>query len=183
MPRYAGDTFVQADALTFPLEGFDAIHASPPCQHWTAYRRRGGSVGDGYPNLIPAIRGRLQAAGVPYVIENVEQARAELHGPIRLCGTGFALDVERHRLFESNVPILGVPCAHGRNTPRFPQATNRANKRRTVEVGVWRIPLSVQQQAMQIDWMTLEELSEAIPPAFTRYIGEALRAQLGTVAA
>ena len=67
-PRYPF-TFHQADALTFDLDGYDLIHASPPCQSFTAYRRKGHGVGDGYPNLIPAIRDRLRAAGVPYVID------------------------------------------------------------------------------------------------------------------
>ncbi|HTE70458.1 MAG TPA: DNA cytosine methyltransferase [Actinomycetes bacterium] len=170
-PHYPFE-FHQADAKWFPLDGFDVIHASPPCQPFTAYRRRGGGVGDRYPDLIAWAWARLDQAGVPYVIENVEGA--PLRDPVKLCGTGFALDVQRHRLFEASFPLLGVPCAHGRNAPRFPQATNRANKRRTVEVGVWRIPLPIQQAAMGIDWMTLEELSQAIPPAYTRFIGEQL---------
>lgn len=75
-------------------------------------------------------------------------------------------------------------CAHGRNAPRYAAATNRKlNSRRTVEVGVWRIPLEVQQRAMGIDWMTLEELSEAIPPAYTEHVGEYLLAELEARAA
>lgn len=181
-PRYAGDEFVQADALTFPLDGFAAIHASPPCQFATAYKRRHGHVRYS-ANLIPATRWRLQATGLPYVIENVSTARRELINPIQLCGSSFGLDVRRHRLFESNVAILAPPCNHTAQTPRFPPATNRANLRRTVEVGVWRIPLDVQQQAMGIDWMTREELSQAIPPAYTELIGAQLIAHLMDAAA
>ncbi|HWT25840.1 MAG TPA: hypothetical protein VN213_20210 [Solirubrobacteraceae bacterium] len=111
------------------------------------------------------------------MIENVPGA--PLENPVQLCGTGFGLDVQRHRLFESNVPLMGMPCAHGRHAPRFPAATNRGkNTRRTVEVGVYRIPLDVQQRAMGIDWMTLEELSEAIPPAYTEFIGNQLAERL-----
>lgn len=171
-PNYCGDDFIQADALDFDLSGYDAIHASPPCQAFTAYRRRGAGVGDGYPDLIAPLRARLQATGLPYVIENVPGA--PLHIPIQLCGSSFGLDIRRHRWFESNQALWAVPCAHGWQTPRFPQATNRANLRSTVEVGVWRIPLEVQQRAMGIDWMTLPELTEAIPPAFTRFIGAQL---------
>jgi DNA (cytosine-5)-methyltransferase 1 len=165
-PNYPFE-FRRGDAVRFLAGGFaarfDAIHASPPCQAFTAYRRRGQGVGDSYPDLIGKTRGLLKATGLPYVIENVEGA--PLENPVMLCGTGFGLDVQRHRLFESNVPMFGMPCSHGRNAARFTAATNRAaGSRRTVEVGVWRIPLDVQQRAMGIDWMTLEELSEAIPP-------------------
>ena len=164
----------QGDALLYLRQHgheFDVIHASPPCQSFTAYRRKGHGVGDGYLNLIPATRELCKLTGRPYVIENVEQARAELRDPVRLCGSAFGLDVQRHRLFESNVDLVGTVCDHSVWSPRFPPATNRTNLRRTVEVGVWRIPLDVQRRAMGIDWMELRELSEAIPPAYTEHLG------------
>ena len=173
-------TFYQLDAMTFPLDGFDAIHASPPCQKFTAYRRRGGGVGDGYPDLIEPVRERLEAIGVPWVMENV--ARSPVRPLVHLCGSSFGLDVQRHRWFESNVPMMSPPCAHGLQKPRFAHATNRKNLRRTVEIGVWRIPLPVQQKAMGIDWMTLDELTEAIPPAYTEYIGGNLLETLAAAA-
>jgi DNA (cytosine-5)-methyltransferase 1 len=163
-PNYPFE-FHRADALTFPLDGFDVIHASPPCQFRTAYRRRRAHVRPA-PNLIPAIRERLLEAGVPYVIENVEGARDELREPIMLCGSMFGLDVRRHRLFECSVPLKAPSCNHPAQTPRFAPATNRTNLRSTVEIGVWRIPLEVQRRAMGISWMTLAELSQAIPPAY-----------------
>lgn len=194
-PNYCGDAFLQADALSVldlaamgecaPWEGrwglcvdtFDAIHASPPCQSFTAYKRRGDGVGDGYADLIAATREALRATGLPYVVENVPGA--PLENPVQICGTGLGLDVQRHRLFGSNVPMMGVGCAHGRHAARLPAATNRGeNTRRTVEVGVWRIPLDVQQRAMGVDWMTLRELSEAIPPAYTEHIGSYLMAEV-----
>lgn len=183
-PNYCGDEFVQADAIDYMVDRicrwdwrcFDAIHASPPCQSFTAYRRKGHSVGDGYPNLIAETRHWLRRWEMPYVIENV--LGAPLENPIQLCGSSFGLDVRRHRLFESNVALMSPPCDHSWQTPRFPQATNRSNLRSTVEVGVWRIPLDVQQRAMGIDWMTLPELSEAIPPAYTEHIGGYLMAAL-----
>ncbi len=169
-PNYPFD-FIQADALEPPvdLSAFDLVHASPPCQAWTAYKRRPNHVA-GRPNLIDDTRRMLVASGVPYVIENL--SGAPVYG-FTLCGSSFGLDVRRHRVFETcPVIILAPPCEHSRQTPRFPQATNRANKRRTVEVGVWRIPLDRQKAAMGIDWnVTLEELSEAIPPAYTEWIG------------
>ena len=174
-PNYRGDAFIQADALDI-LErhwrAFHAVHASPPCQSFTAYRRKGHGVGDGYPDLIAPVRALLERTNVPWIIENVQGA--PLESPAMLCGSSFGLDVRRHRYFESNVPLEAPPCDHSWQTPRFPPATNRTNLRRTVEVGVWRIPLDVQQKAMGIDWMTLPELSEAIPPAYTRWIGEQL---------
>lgn len=166
-PRYPF-RFIQADAMTFDLRGYDAIHASPPCQKFTAYKRRHNHVGE-YPNLIPEIRARLRVAGVPYVIENIPGA--PLENPVQLCGSSFGLNVRRHRLFEVSMSLLTPPCDHQWQTPRFAQATNRNNKRSTVEVGVWRIPLDVQRKAMGIDWMELPELSEAIPPAYTEWIG------------
>lgn len=167
-PHYPFD-FCLGDALTASLGGYDAIHASPPCQPYSAYRRRGHGVGDRYPDLIANVRERLVSAGVPYVIENVPGS--PLVSPVMLCGSAFGLDVRRHRLFESNFYLLAPGCDHGWQTPRFRQATNRRGLRRTVEIGVWRIPLDVQQRAMGIDWMTLLELSQAIPPAYTKHMG------------
>lgn len=183
MPRYPYE-FHQADALEYLREHaheFDAIHASPPCQRFTAYRRRGAGVGDSYPDLVAATRAELVATGKPYCIENVPTA--PLVQPVMYCGSSFGLDVRRHRLFESNINLTAPACDHGWQTPRFPPATNRTNMRRTVEVGVWRIPLSTQRRAMGVDWMELRELSEAIPPAYTEHIGAQLLAALDREAA
>jgi len=191
-PRYPFE-FWQLDALdvidrlgigqTFhdkTLADFDAIHASPPCQAFTAYRRRKGAR-RAHPNLISETRTLLRESGLPYVIENVPAA--PLENPIQLCGSSFGLDVRRHRWFESNLALLAPPCDHGWQTPRFPQATNRTNQRSTVEIGVYRIPLDIQRQAMGIEWMTLSELSQAIPPAYTEHIGRHLLAHLEAAAA
>lgn len=185
-PNYPFE-FVQADALNYLARDerwfrrrFDAIHASPPCQRWTAYGRRSGVRNQDKPALIEPTRAFLVSIGLPYVIENVPGA--PLLAPMQLCGSSFGLDVRRHRLFESNVELVGPPCCHGWQTPRFPPATNRTNLRSTVEVGVWRIPLSVQQAAMGIDWMTLPELSEAVPPAYTHLIGAQLIERLAVAA-
>ena len=175
-PNYPFE-FHQADALTYPLEGFDAYHASPPCQAFTKYRNVRKDLPDRYPNLIPAIRSRLSEHGDRhYVIENVEGS--PLLSPVKLCGSTFGLDIQRHRLFECSFPVATLPCNHKIWKPnRYPGGRSRERGharvlcRGTVEVGRWNIPLAVQREAMGIDWMELEELSEAIPPAYTEYIG------------
>jgi DNA (cytosine-5)-methyltransferase 1 len=193
-PNYCGDAFVQMDALDALRSGvwwsdgsgerlrmvdpddFDAIHASPPCQNYTAYNRRPDHV-QPVEYLIEPTRELCEETGLPFIIENVRGAA--LRNPVQLCGSSFGLDVRRHRLFETSFPILTPPCNHAAQEPgRFPGATNRPNGRATVEVGVWRIPLEVQQRAMGIDWMALPELSQAIPPAYTRFIGEQLQQHL-----
>lgn len=171
-PRYPFRMW-QGDATLISNEmlvGFDFVWASPPCQAFTAYKRRPNHVAP-CNNLIPEIRERLKTSGRPFVIENVPAA--PLEQPIVLCGSMFGLDVRRHRKFESSFPMMQPECQHHRQAPRFKQATNRKNLRKTVEVGVWRIPLAVQRAAMGIDWMELDELSEAIPPAYAEYIGKA----------
>lgn len=175
-PHYPFE-FHQADALTYPLEGYDAYHASPPCQAFTKYKNNRKDLPDRYPNLIPAVREHL--GGETYVMENV--VGAPLKSPITLCGSMFGLDIQRHRLFELTFPILTPPCNHSMWQPnRFPggRSRERGNARvlcrGTVEIGRWNIPLKTQNKAMGIDWMKLEELSEAIPPAYTEYIGKYL---------
>ncbi len=168
-PRYPF-TFAQGDALAppFDLRLFDLIWASPPCQAFTAYKRRPNHVPE-YDDVIASVRSLLERSKARTVIENVPGA--PLRNPVMLCGSMFGLDVRRHRLFETNFSLFTPTCDHASQAPRFPQATNRANKRRTVEVGVWRIPLHVQQKAMGIEWMQLTELSQAIPPAYSEFIG------------
>jgi DNA (cytosine-5)-methyltransferase 1 len=154
---------------------FDAIHASPPCQAFTVYGNNKAHVRDDHPNLIPPTRELLVGTGLPYVIENVPQA--PLIDPIQLCGTSFGIEVRRHRLFESNVPMTPPPCDHGRFTERkYPGSSNRPNGRTVCNIGEYRVPLKVQQQVMQVDWMDLSELSQAIPPAYTEWIGRELLA-------
>lgn len=177
-PRYPFEHHV-GDALEYlaaHADEFDAVHASPPCQTFTAYGRS-DTTGwtEGYLDFLPQTQAALRELGKPYIIENV--VGAPIDG-IMLCGSSFGLDVRRHRLFESNVPMLAPPCDHAWQTPRFTPASNRENLRSTVEVGVWRIPLDVQRKAMGIDWMELRELSEAIPPAYTEWLGAQLLSAL-----
>lgn len=156
------------------LRGFDLIWASPPCQSFTAYRRRDPSkVGSSALNLIPQTRAMLRAAGVPYIIENVPGA--PLENPVMLCGSMFGLDVRRHRMFECSFPVDQKACHHELHAGSYPQATNRSNRRKTVEVGVYRIPLDTQQRAMGIDWMSLKQLSQAIPPVYAHHLASRAR--------
>lgn len=174
-PNYPFE-FIQADAIDFSsssLSGkFDLIWASPPCQAFTAYKRRRNHVADA-PNLIPITRRTLRMIGAPHVIENVPGA--PLFDPVTLCGSSFGLDVRRHRIFECSFGVDAPPCDHSWQTPRFPPATNRTNLRSTVEIGVWRIALDVQRKAMGIDWMSREELSQAIPPAYSEFLAKELK--------
>jgi DNA (cytosine-5)-methyltransferase 1 len=163
------------------LRDIAAIHLSPPCQFATVYRNNKAHVKQDHPNLIPAARKLAMATGLPYVIENVYGARAHLRDPVQLCGTSFGIEVRRHRLFESPVAIPPVPCDHGRFTERkYPGSSNRPNGRTVANIGEYRVPLRIQQQAIGISWMTLAEIAQAVPPAFTQYIGEQLLKGTGT---
>jgi DNA (cytosine-5)-methyltransferase 1 len=169
-PRYIGDEFHQADALTFPLDGFDAIHASPPCQaySWTTHR---WPDRDKRPAHIDGTRDRLVASGVPYVIENV--VGAPLIDPVVLCGVQFGLEVIRHRLFESNVWLLRMPHIPHRGTVKDGTYVTVAGHGGDNIKG--RGGRAAKQRAMGIDWMDDIELNESIPPAYTEWIGGQLR--------
>lgn len=188
-PRYPFE-FHQADALTFPLDGFDAIAASPPCQAWSSMRIMADRSARGPVErleLIAPIRERLIASEVLYVIENVPGA--PLIDPIRLCGSSFGLGVQRHRHFESNAFLLAPPCAHEAYGLRYPvalgdpRAKGRKNSRSRF-IGVYggthfAGESALRREAMAIDWMTGPELTQAIPPAFTELIGLQLLNALG----
>jgi DNA (cytosine-5)-methyltransferase 1 len=173
-------TFHQADALTFPLHGYDFIWASPPCQaHSTATRDKSKHV-----DLIPETRARLEASGAVWVIENV--LGAPLRDPIMLCGAMFGLGVLRHRLFETSFFMLqpGHPDHRGSvatgeyvtvagNSSGIPTWTSR----RREELGLPRYfkgegSIATRRKAMGIDWMKNRTLTQAIPPAYSKFIGE-----------
>lgn len=176
-------TFIQADALEY-LEAhgheYDAIHASPPCQRYSTIaiqQQARGVVTKEYPDLVAPTRELLQASGKPYVMENVPNA--PLHTTILLCGSMFGLDVRRHRLFESNVMLFQPHCQHDRQTPRFRSLNKRRNGKLACVVGVhghvnYAGEWELRKKAMGIDWMSSDELSQAIPPAYTEYIGRQL---------
>lgn len=184
-PRYCGDEFVQADAMTFPLEGFMAIHASPPCQAYTTMNNRYGSSS---PPLIAAMREKLMKwrdYGAHYTIENVPGARREMRDPIRLTGEMFGLQTHRPRLFECSW-LVGSPLLPPRQ--ESPVAVyGKLDGRRlwTRRDGTQlRAPkrLEVAAEAMGVDWMTWDELREAIPPAYTEWIGRQLLERMEIVA-
>jgi DNA (cytosine-5)-methyltransferase 1 len=170
-PRYCGDAFIRADAVMVPLDGFEYIWASPPCQRYSTGAAKWGTS-DNHPHLIPVIRERLLASGAAYTIENVMPARPHLLNPIMLCGTQFNLGVFRHRLFESS--FLVAPQHHRKHQGkigdgRYQTVTGHAggSSRRdgwkAGGVAEWKA-------AMGIDWMTGDELAEAIPPHFAHYV-------------
>ena len=176
-PHYPFE-FHQADALTYPLEGFNAYHASPPCQAWCKYKNVHKDLADKYPDVIACIRQILKQTSKPYVIENVPRAPLADY-IVKLCGSSFYLPIRRHRHFESNIPVMTPPCNHSWQKPQYPSSTDRKPMSRcTMEIGSWDIPLAQQRQGMGIDWMTVEELSEAIPPAYTEYIGKYLMEEI-----
>ena len=160
---------------------FDAIHASPPCQ---AYSMTARLHNRDHPRLIEPTREALVATGKPYVIENV--VGAPLHDPVRLCGSSFGLPIRRHRLFEM-VPAVPLfpPCVHHLNPNPVDVTGGGPDFARMARRGVAnRKPLNVAHAgaALGIEWMTRRELNEAIPPAYTEWIGRQLIAALAVAA-
>jgi len=176
-PNYPYE-FHQADALDPPVfyDEFDAIHASPPCQEnvkgMAAVNRARGRTLD-HASLIVPTRELLIASGLPYVIENVEGA--DLINPIRLCGSSFGLSVRRHRLFECSFSAMAMPCAHHlQSEAKYPTCWRPNGERRMAKaVQVYGNPAGkhLWPEAMGIDWMTSDELAQAIPPAYTEHVG------------
>lgn len=188
-PRYIGDDFLQADALevlriligggciigksgrVYYLADFDLIAASPPCQAYTVAQNASKNA-TAHPDLVAPVRELLQATGKAYVIENVPGA--PLINPFRLCGLSFGLRVRRHRLFEANFFIL-TPCCQCKNEDYFVIFGNEIRNRRHGQKAGRKNNVHAGRRAMGIDWMTRAELSQAIPPAYTRFIGEQMK--------
>lgn len=182
-PHYPFE-FHQADAMTYPLEGFDVIHASPPCQHWVDSANK-----DKHPDLITPLRPRL--AGKTYVIENVDCA--PLIDAIMLCGTMFGLKVIRHRLFECRPAPLTFPpatCNHwgtvtggdfagvygrGARGRRYGRGQRDARPFACGQVPKGKTKQEWWGECLGIDWMTANEMTQAIPPAYTKWIGEQIK--------
>jgi len=184
-PRYPFK-FVQADAMTYPLEGYDFIWASPPCQAYTSMRALGKGAGEGAPDLVNAVRERLTNSGTPFVIENV--MGAPLRFPLVLCGTMFGLRVRRHRIFESPFLMLRPSCRHdprvrmiavyGDHPEKSPIHRRKGSRNRHgggAEV-TWRAcSIEEAREAMGINWMEWKELTQAVPPAYSEYIARQWR--------
>lgn len=163
------------------LDDFDAIHASPPCQAYSAGARMRNGFAKVHPKFIEPVRELLIETGLPYVIENVPEA--PLLNPIRLCGSNFGLAVRRHRHFEANFPIMVPSCTHlfqevvvgvygDHPEDSVIRKGHPAIRARSVEHA---------QESMGIDWMSeWRELKEAIPPAYTEHIGSYLLTHLET---
>lgn len=196
-PRYVGDRFIQADALRaldalrihgwhtpdgdyLEAEDFAAIHASFPCQAWSDLQKQNKR---NYPDLIFVGRRMLRDIGLPYVIENVEGA--PLIDPIVLCGTMFpGLRVLRHRLFEASFPLV-APWHAPKHPLVFTHDKRKAHHGKLEQdtsfvqvTGGGNCTVANKRAAMGIDWMTGAEINEAIPPAYTEYVGAFLRAAL-----
>jgi DNA (cytosine-5)-methyltransferase 1 len=172
-PHYPFE-FHQGDALTWPLEGFDVIHASPPCQAFSQLNLHNRRL---HGDLLPATRERL--SGLIYVIENVP--RAPLLEPIELCGAFFNLEAEghqvrRHRLFESSLALAAPPLPHHHTWPTLGiYGDHGRTRRRSNRINDGQLPareaLRLGSLAMGIDWMSWRELTQAVPPAYTEFIG------------
>lgn len=171
--------FIQADAMTFPIDGFDVIHASPPCQRYSVITRGMGIASD-RPDLVDATRSRLIKSGLPWIIENVEGA--PLDSPFLLCGSMFRLVsstglwLRRHRLFESNRSFDVPLCKHpeGISIGVYGNGTNKWHRDKLGR----NVRTHEQREAMGIDWMVRKEFTQAIPPAYTEWIGKQLMLQL-----
>jgi DNA (cytosine-5)-methyltransferase 1 len=179
--------FIQTDAFTFlrwaDLSKFDFIHASPPCQGYSLYAtsrdsRYSSSRGKNEPKLIEPLRETFKELGKDYVIENVMGAKRAMESPVLLCGAMFDLPIPRHRLFESSfkiVPPFHPPCEgmareyadeHGLDSRRV-SVTGKGRGAGTTEL--WATLMGMDRYMRQTDY------AEAIPPAYTKFIGKAYR--------
>lgn len=184
-------TFIQGNALRPPvdLSAFDAIHASPPCQAYSAMRK-GRWQDREHPDLVEPTRELLKASGKPYVIENV--VGSPMINPVMLCGTMFdrqtveGSQLRRHRLFECSWFVWAVPFCRHNNAAAIGvygggQHPKRRKRLRKIEMECpdhFNFGVSARRQVMGIDWMTGLELNQAIPPCYTEFIGLSLRAHI-----
>jgi DNA (cytosine-5)-methyltransferase 1 len=158
------------------LRSFDVIHASPPCQLFSATKHLRNAQGKGSSklDLVQPVRDMLIASGRPYIIENV--LGAPLINAVTVCGSFFGLKVRRHRLFESNLQLVGTKCQH--KEQGRPVGIYGSMRDEIPSGGKTAESMDQAKEAMGIDWMLWGELVEAIPPAYSLYIGEQLVEQL-----
>lgn len=179
-PHYPFE-FVQADVATLVTQGMgriDAIHASPPCQdHMRTPHKKHGT---GW--LLDHTRQSMIATGLPWVLENV--AGADMRVDYALCGCQFGLlHLRRERWFETSwSPAPEMRMSHDHSKPAISVVGNGTPS--WVKQKLGRNPTIAEYRAvMGIDWMNRDELSQAIPPAYTEHIGRDLLAHLEAVAA
>ena len=174
--------FIQADALNPPVDfnDFDLIHASPPCQRYTTANSLSSKPKTLYPDLLTPTREMLKQFSVPYVIENVPEAMMRVD--IMLCGTMFGLRVFRHRWFEISplILILTPPCNHNGTVKNGDYYCVINTGGQNLERGYTTPKCTTEQMsyAMGIDWMTRYELTQAIPPMYTEFIGKEILQRL-----
>lgn len=173
--------FVQADALQPPFDlcYFDLIWASPPCQAFSVASRNNIRAGKIYPNLIPQTRAMLQASGRLWIMENVPGA--PLRSDVMLCGSMFGLPLVRHRIFETNFRelIMTPPCQHAEHPVTVcGSGTPSGVRARRTAAGLKDNTSREKREAMGIDWTTREELSQAVPPAYSEFLGRRLMRDL-----
>jgi len=172
------------------LDEFQAKHASPPCQAYSVTRH---SHSKEHPALIVPTRDLLVETGMPYVMENVEGARDELRDPMLLCGTMFGLQaidldgqplaLRRHRLFESNVFLMSAGgCSHDGTQVAGVYGGGPMQRDKSDRRGGYTPKSSVRAELMGMDWATQHGLSQAIPPAYTEFIGAQLIEHLAVAA-
>lgn len=167
--------FVQADCMTIEnFAGIDAIHASPPCQSYTRKSANWGRARKNvieHPDLIAPVRDMLIKTGLPFVIENVIGAPLEGR-PVILCGTQFGLRIIKHRQFEANWDLrpCEAPCDHSDVYNPWSGKGRSAVEHRAAQGTPW-IP---QCGGASRKAGVTGDLNNAIPPAFTKFIGEQL---------
>ena len=154
------------------LAGFDVIAASPPCQTHSSTKHLRNAQGRSTQkiDLIPEVRQALIASGKKYIIENVPNA--PLLNPVQICGSAFGLKVRRHRLFESNIKLVGTKCHHKQQGK--PIGIYGSMRDEIPNGGHTAKTMPEANEAMGIDWLLWGELKEAIPPAYTHFIGQQL---------
>lgn len=180
--------FIQTDALEYlrvPTRGFDAIHASPPCQAYTQSALSQRNAGKEYPDLLAPTRDALDATGLPWVIENVPDA--PMRADYVLCGCRFGLRTEsrmglrRERWFETSWHGFDMAPGHDHTEPAISVVGHGTPSWVRAKLG--RNPtIAEYREAMGIDWMNRNELSQAIPPAYTEYMGGELLKQIRVAA-
>lgn len=169
-PEYPFE-FHQGDALTYPLDGFAAIHASPPCEAYT-HARRLHAEGPDYPDLLGPTRDRLSALNVPWVLENVPGS--PIRAQLLLCGTMFELIVHRHRYFELNwsAPLAPFQCTKtqvrkGEAISYFGGKTHGRQRLGYRNETIWA-------NAAGLEHIKSRKCRKAIPPAYTEWLGRQL---------